>query len=71
MLQNPEIQVVNVLTPNHLHYDAVLKIAAAGRHVLTEKPPAMSLREVDGMAQACAAAGVKMGVVLQCRIQRN
>ncbi len=34
MLADPEVQVVNVLTPNHLHQDAVLEAAAAGRHVL-------------------------------------
>src|SRR5690242_1460691 len=47
MLQNPEVQVVNILLPNHLHFDAVAKAAKAGRHILVEKPPAMSLREVD------------------------
>lgn len=70
MLSNPEVQVVNVLTPNHLHYDAVLKAAKAGRHVIVEKPPAMSLREVDGMAAACEQAGVKIAVVLQCRMRK-
>jgi predicted dehydrogenase len=53
-----------------LHHDAVLACARAGRHALVEKPPAMSLREVDGMAAACAAAGVKIGVVLQCRTRK-
>ena len=70
LLSNPEVKVLNILTPNHLHYDAVLKAAGAGRHVLVEKPPAMSLREVDGMAAACKAAGVKIGVVLQCRTRK-
>jgi predicted dehydrogenase len=70
LLSNPEVKVLNILTPNHLHYDAVLKAAGAERHVLVEKPPAMSLREVDGMAAACKAAGVKIGVVLQCRTRK-
>ena len=70
MLEDPAVQVVNILTPNHLHYDAVLACARAGRHALVEKPPAMSLGEVDGMAAACAAAGVKIGVVLQCRTRK-
>lgn len=67
MLKDPEIQVINVLTPNHLHTDTVLKAVAAGKNVLVEKPPAMSLREIDQMRKAAAAAGVKIGVVLQCR----
>src|ERR1035437_10322852 len=47
MLANPEIPAVNILTPNHLHHQAVIRAARAGKHVLLEKPPAMSLREVD------------------------
>src|SRR5271157_93078 len=70
MLLDPEVQVICILTPNHLHVDAALKAARAGKHVLVEKPPAMSLREVDKMQKASAAAGVKLGVVLQCRTRR-
>lgn len=70
MLEDPAVHAVNILTPNHLHYDAVLACARAGRHALVEKPPAMSLREVDGMAAASLAAGVKIGVVLQCRTRK-
>jgi predicted dehydrogenase len=69
MLKNPEIDVVNVCTPNHLHHEAVLKIAAAGKHCLTEKPPAMSLRETDEMVAACRKAGVKFGCTVQCRVR--
>jgi predicted dehydrogenase len=67
LLADARVRVVNVLTPNHLHFDAVMKAAEAGKHILVEKPPAMSLREVDLMASRCRDAGVKAGVVLQCR----
>ena len=67
MLADPAVHVVNILTPNHLHAADVLKTARAGKHILVEKPPALALREVDAMEAACAAAGVKIGVVLQCR----
>ena len=70
MLRDPEIDVVNIALPNHLHYEAVLKCAAAGKHVLTEKPPAMSLRETDAMIAACRAAGVKFGCTVQCRVRK-
>jgi predicted dehydrogenase len=70
MVTDPEIQVINILTPNHLHTEAVLQAARAGKHVLVEKPPAMSLREMDMMRDACVAARVKIGVVLQCRVRR-
>jgi len=67
VLADPAVEVVNILTPNHLHTDAVLAAARAGKHILVEKPPAMSLAEVDKMLAATDAAGVKIGVVLQCR----
>lgn len=70
MFEDPAVDAVSVLTPNHLHYDAVLQAARAGKHVLIEKPPAMSLREVDEMAAACAAAGVKACVTVQCRTRK-
>ena len=69
MLADPKVQVVNVVTPNHLHRDAVLAIAAAGKHVLCEKPPAMSLADTDEMIAACERAGVKFGIFVQCRVR--
>lgn len=70
MLADPEVQAVNILTPNHVHFEAVMQCARAGRHILVEKPPAMSLREVDEMAAACQAAKVKIGVTVQCRVRK-
>lgn len=70
LLADPAVQVVCVATPNHLHRDAVLAAAAAGRHVLTEKPPAMSLAEADEMVAACERAGVKFGCFVQCRVRK-
>jgi UDP-N-acetyl-2-amino-2-deoxyglucuronate dehydrogenase len=70
MLRDPAIDVVNVCLPNHLHHDAVIACAKAGKHVLTEKPPAMSLRETDAMIEACRAANVKFGCTVQCRVRK-
>ncbi|MBI5381209.1 MAG: Gfo/Idh/MocA family oxidoreductase [Opitutae bacterium] len=70
MLKDPEIDVVNVALPNHLHRDAVLKCAAAGKHVLTEKPPAMTLKDTDEMVDACRKANVKFGCTVQCRVRK-
>jgi predicted dehydrogenase len=70
MVLDPEIRVVSILTPNHLHVEATLQAARAGKHVLVEKPPAMSLREMDAMQEACTTAGIKIGAVLQCRTRR-
>ena len=70
MLKDPGIDVVNVCLPNHLHSEAVLQCAAAGKHVLTEKPPAMTLRETDEMIAACRQAKVKFGCTVQCRVRK-
>lgn len=70
MLRDPLVDAVNVCTPNHLHHEAVLKIAAAGKHCLTEKPPAMSLTQTDEMIAACQKAGVKFGCTVQCRVRK-
>ncbi|MHC4401646.1 MAG: Gfo/Idh/MocA family protein [Planctomycetota bacterium] len=69
MLADPAVDVVDVVTPNHLHTDAVLAAAAAGKHVLCEKPPAMSLAETDRMIEACRRANRKLGIFVQCRVR--
>jgi len=69
LIKDDRIHIINVLTPNHLHKEAVVKIARAKKHVLVEKPPAMSLKDIDEMIEICEQEGVKLGVVLQCRIR--
>jgi UDP-N-acetyl-2-amino-2-deoxyglucuronate dehydrogenase len=70
MLEDKNVHVVCVATPNHLHRDAVIQAAKAGKHVLTEKPPAMSLRETDEMIDVCKKANVKFGCFVQCRVRK-
>ena len=69
MLADPKVEVVNVVTPNHLHTDAVLAALRAGKHVLCEKPPAMSLRDTDVMIEAGRRADRKLGIFVQCRLR--
>lgn len=69
MLKDGRVEVVDIITPNHMHTEFVLKAAAAKKHVLCEKPPAMSLEETDRMIKACKDAGVKFGIFVQCRIR--
>ena len=54
----PEIDAVYVATPNHLHAPVVEAAAAAGKHVMCEKPVAPTLAEARRMVAACEAAGV-------------
>jgi len=60
MLDRPDIAAVVVATPEYLHADQIEASAAAGKHVLCEKPMAPSLAEADRMIAACAAAGVHL-----------
>ncbi len=52
--------VVDICLPNHLHAAATLKAAAAGKHIIIEKPLAVTLEEADEMIAACKKAGVKL-----------
>ena len=53
-------EVVDICLPNYLHAEATLKAAAARKHVIIEKPLAVTLEEADKMIAACETAGVKL-----------
>jgi myo-inositol 2-dehydrogenase / D-chiro-inositol 1-dehydrogenase len=55
-----DVDLVCVGAPNALHRDIVVAAAAAGKHVICEKPLARTLREADEMIAACRSAGVKL-----------
>jgi len=57
-LRNPEVDVVYIASPHQYHADHTCAAACHGKHVLVEKPMALSLEECDAMIAACAAAGV-------------
>jgi predicted dehydrogenase len=68
MLKNhPEIDVVCVLTPTGLHSAHCQQVAAHGRHVVVEKPMAMTLIDAEAMIRSCDQAGVRLFVVKQNR----
>lgn len=62
LLNDPEIDAVYIATPVCEHLPQTLAAARAGKHVLVEKPMAMTLAECDQMITACRDAGVKLSV---------
>lgn len=67
LVADPEIDVVCIATPTGTHREIAVAAARAGKHVLTEKPIATTLADADAMIEACAAAGVQLGVIFMYR----
>ena len=60
LLALPEVDMVVVGVPNDLHCEITLDAAAAGKHVVMEKPLCLNLAEADKMIEACRRANVKL-----------
>jgi len=67
ILADPEVDCVSVLTPPHTHLDLVRECAAAGKHVLLEKPLEVNTARARELVSTCDEAGVALGVCLQHR----
>lgn len=67
LLADPEVDAVYVATPPAQHCDLTLLAAAAGKHILCEKPLALSSVQIETMISACYASGARLMV---CHYQR-
>ena len=67
LLADPAVQVVHVTSPNQLHHPQVKAILAAGRHVVCEKPLAMTSAESADLVAAAAASGLVAAVNFNLR----
>jgi predicted dehydrogenase len=67
LLARTDVDVVLVATPHTRHRDQVVRAAAAGKHVLVEKPMATSTTDCDAMIHACRRAGAQLGVIQTAR----
>jgi predicted dehydrogenase len=56
----PDVDVVDICTPTHLHHEMALEAAAAGRHIVCEKPLARNVEQGRAMLEACERAGVRL-----------
>src|SRR5437868_15340358 len=62
LIADGEVEAVYVATPVHLHAEQAIASAEAGKHVLCEKPLAMSAAECELTIAASAAGGLRLGV---------
>ncbi len=69
ILDDPRIEAVAVFTPPSTHGEIGLACAAAGKHVLMEKPLEVGTARAEALVRGCRQAGVRLGVVLQHRFR--
>jgi 1,5-anhydro-D-fructose reductase (1,5-anhydro-D-mannitol-forming) len=62
LLDNPDVTVVAIHTPNAMHADEAVAAARAGKHVFCDKPMATSVADAERMIAECEKAGVKLAV---------
>jgi UDP-N-acetyl-2-amino-2-deoxyglucuronate dehydrogenase len=67
LLARDDVDAVCICTPSGLHAEQTVLAAQAGKHVLVEKPLALTLPDADAMIAACRDNGVRLGVALQRR----
>jgi UDP-N-acetyl-2-amino-2-deoxyglucuronate dehydrogenase len=69
LLRDPDVDVVNICTPSGTHADLSIPALRAGKHVICEKPPDVSVEAVDRMIQAQRESGKQLMVVFQSRFE--
>ena len=71
LVKAPDVDAVYVSLPNHLHAEWAMRLSEAGKHVFCEKPLALTVANVDGMAQAAQQAGVVLQEASATRFHRQ
>lgn len=71
LLDRKDIDIVDICTPEFLHREQVTAAAAAGKHILVEKPMASSVADCDAMIEAAKQYGVKLMVGHSRRFTRR
>jgi len=70
MLINPEIDLVDVLLPHHLHYPVAMEVISAKKHLLLEKPVAVTYKQSMEIYEAAKKTGIQLGVAENTRYIR-
>jgi predicted dehydrogenase len=71
MLQDPGIHAISICSPSGAHLEPALAAAAAGKHVLIEKPLEITTERCDQIIQACEKANVRLAVTFQSRFHES
>jgi glucose-fructose oxidoreductase len=66
---NPDVDVVYVVLPNSMHLEYTVRAAKAGKHVMCEKPMALTAAECETMIAACKAANRKLMIGYRCHFE--
>lgn len=69
ILRSPDIDVVDICVPTFLHREYVTKAAEAGKHIICEKPIALTVEDGEAMVDACRQAGVQFFVAHPTRFR--
>jgi predicted dehydrogenase len=59
---NPDIDIIYIVLPNSMHAEYVIRAAKTGKHIICEKPMAITVDECDKMITACKKAGVMLSI---------
>jgi predicted dehydrogenase len=68
LLANPEVDAIYIAVPHHLHAPLTIQAAEAGKHILVEKPIALSLADAEAMIAAARANGVWLSVNFHAQV---
>jgi len=60
LLAQADVEAVDICLPHHLHHDAIVAAARAGKHILCEKPLCLTLEEAESIRQAITESGVTL-----------
>ena len=60
LVKSPNVDAIYVATPNHLHAEHVIMAAEYGKHVIVEKPMALTIEECEAMNAAAEKHGIKL-----------
>ncbi|MGR3661614.1 MAG: Gfo/Idh/MocA family protein [Paracoccaceae bacterium] len=69
LLSKPNLDAVFLLTPANARVEIVRQVAAAGKHILMEKPAGRTTADAEKIVKICDDAGVKLGVIFQYRFR--